>query len=615
MRFIFKLISLILNLISAECKINYVTNENPRTDHIIECAIEIANVNFNYRKQTVILTRDVDESISNKFLQYYEGTVIVEMKTGGQPPRQLVIILDSYYSFMRILGKLKPDLKGHSLLHSAVKILIVLLSKPHRLERINKVLWEYYATDAVIIIGDKTNKISMYTYFPYKNHRDCQNVEPKFIGYWNETVGLDVEIYPDKMRNMQGCPMYISTNKVFPATEQKIALQVIKKTIVRLLREALNFTSIISSRDYDSVDFDRPKNWSDCLNDVIIGATNISTCSHSFGIDRIGLLDYSMPYFRVSLAWMAPPTSPGPMWWRLLSPLNGYLWLVLLIVIIFVKSLPFIMKLKKVKRFCRQYFKNIDKLHNVAIRSWGVLVGQTIRVAPRRFRDFYIVGMWIWFTFVVRNAYQSVLIGALKYDGIVGNFLDLKETVDEGFTFGGRADMLAHFEHDPFIRDGYIVVPEEKFEQVFHEVLEGKRKFVVATSLEFAWTYCLSRGLVENQCGHVLPDSIMTVPLFVWTRRDSPFTRPLIILLPRLLESGLLERDTMKEIIPKTSKASEPTPLTSNQTLSCMLCLLLGYTISTIVFVLEVFNYRSTTLKELKKIQSIKITVVRRAPN
>lgn len=572
-----------------------VPPENIQQRTLINSASEIANENFNYLKDTAVISKDVGGDLIDLFVRGYNGTVLVETKKVEQPPRQVVVIVDTYNSFTKVLGMFRPDLKGRTLLSSAAKYLIILVGNCKRIDRITKILWSYHATNAAIVTNVR-NKIAIYTYIPYKDHLNCQDTEPTLIGYW-ERKPIS-QIYPNKMKNMKGCPIYISTNKLYhPSTESKISLQLIKRTIIRLLRDVMNFTPIISNRDYVSIDSDRAKNWSESLNDVIGGVANLSTCSIPLGIDRLGLLDYSIPYFRVKLAWLAPPVHFGPVWWRLLSPLNGYLWLILLIVLFIVTSLPFTLKIKPIKKFCYEYFKNIDKVQNVAIRIWGVLLGQPIKVDPKRFRDFYVVGLWIWFTFVIRSVYQSVLIGALKTETYVGNYADLKEALDHGYEFGGRAGMFAYFEYDSFIKDGFQIIPDDKFEELFHEVLEGKQKFVLATSLEYALAYCFYLDKTEEECGHVLPDSIMSVPLVVWMKMHSPFKRSLRVWLPRLIESGLLEKT-----IPKPSccsiRSPDPSPLTRHQMMSCLLCLLLGFTLAATVFFIELLRYKSKKIND-----------------
>ncbi|XP_022816816.1 uncharacterized protein LOC111349795 [Spodoptera litura] len=572
-----------------------------RRNDLINCAIEVANTNFNYRQSTLILYNDVDNKMVTDFVKAYQGTVMIESR-GIDPAKQVVIIVDNYQSFMRLLSKLKSDLRGRNLFNGGAKFLIVINSNRKKLDHITTILWNYYVTDVIILTKDKKNKVALFTYYPYRNHLNCQNTEPTLISYWKPGMCLR-DMYPDKMSNMHECPLYISTNKIYHqgGTDRKIPLQIIKKSIVRLLRDIMNFTPIISARDYISIDSDRAKNWSDSLNDVISGFANISTCTIPLGVDRLGLLDYSMPYFRIRIAWLAPPVGPGPMWWRLLSPLNGYLWLILLVVTFIVISLPFVLKFKRTKQFCNRYFKNFDKVQGAAFRVWGAMLGQTIRVAPRRFRDFYIVGLWIWFTFVVRNAYQSVLIGALKTDTLTGNFANLKETVDSGFKFGGRAGIYGHFEFDPLIRDGFEIIPEVKFEDVFREILEGKKKFVLATSLEYAFAFCLAQGKKENECGHVLPDSILTVPLVVWMKMYSPFVRPLSVWLPRMIESGLLEKEANLKTTYVPTINSDPSPLTQHQTLTCFLCLIFGCLISLIIFLLEILRKESSNYTIVKK--------------
>lgn len=591
------------NFVSA--KVSTPSEVNPSQDRIIDCAIDIANNNFNYVQITVVLSKDVEGKFVDHFLKSYKGTVILETKKEGQSPTQVVVLGDSYKSFLKILSKLKPDLKGRTLLSGGAKFLILLLGNDRKIERITKILWSYHATDALIITNDYKNRTAINTYFPYKDYLNCQNTEPTVLSYWkgnDKQRSQTRNMYLDKVKNMHGCPLYISTNKLYhPATEQKIPLEIIKKEMIRLLRDIMNFTPIISTRDYVSIDSDRAKNWSDSLNDVIAGLANISTCSIPLGIDRIGLLGYTMPYFRVRLAWLAPPIGTGPVWWRLLSPLNGYLWLILLVILFFVTSLPFALKLKTVKKFTHRHFRNIHLLQGVVFRIWGVMLGQPIRVAPRRFRDFYIISIWVWFTFVVRSAYQSVLIGALKTDTIVGAFTELKETIDEGYRFGGRGGILAHFDYDPLIREGFEIIPEDRFEGVFQDVIEGRSKFVLATSLEYSWAYCFAHGKKENECGHVLPDSIMTVPLVVWMKCYSPFVWQLDSWIPRFIESGLLEKNSVTKPPCCMLKSLEPTALNRHQTLSCFLCLFLGYAISFAVFCLELLRHKTKKQKQVKK--------------
>lgn len=601
-------ISFCVTLALSKIKLKYEDNFDTK-ERIVECALKIANREFDYRLQTAIMSKDVDEKFVNRFVQYYEGTVVIETTRDPFPPKQVVIIVESIHSFFKILAKLKPDLRGKTLLSTGANFLVLILSNPKRIERITSFLWSYYVLNVIIIVNDKKNNTALYTYYPYMDHLHCQNTQPSLISYCDDKH-LRRNIYPDKMQNMRGCPLYVSTNKLYhPNTEQKIPLQIVKKAILRLLRDIMNFTPIISTRDYVSIDSDRAKNWSDSLNDVITGVTNISISTIPLGYDRMGYLDYSIPYFRVRLAWLAPPIEPGPVWWRLLFPLNGYLWVFLMSVSFFINSLPFISKIKPVKNFCRRYFRNFDKLQGVAFRSWGMFMGQPIHVAPVRFRDFYIVTLWLWFTFVIRSAYQSVLIVALKTDETTGNFVDLKEAVDHGYRFGGRAGILTHFEHDPLIRDGFEVIPEESFEDVFKDVIDNKVQFVLATSLEYAWAYCVAQGRGEDVCGHILPDSIMTVPLVVWMKSQSAFVRPLAVWLPRFIEAGLLEKPPPQEMVLTPAftglKSSDPSALTMEQTASCLLCLFLGIMISTIVFVIEIVRPKLGKCPQNREIEFI----------
>ncbi|CAK1553033.1 unnamed protein product [Leptosia nina] len=575
-------------------------SQNEKTNDIISAAADIANSNFEHRRQTIVITSDVDEGVTSTFLQQYRGSVVVEAKMENIP-RQVVLLIQSYYSFVKLSGILKPDLKGKSILHSGAKFLIVLFSYPSRLEQIYSLLWDFYATNVVIIVKT-SGKVALYTYYPYKNPSDCANVAPTFIGTWTKITTGSQELYPDKMSNMNGCPLYISTTKVYhPATEKKIPLQIIKRSIHELLKNIMNFTSVIINRRYISIDSDSATNWSESLSDVITGTANISTSTVALGFDKVSLLDFSVTYFRIRLAWIAPPPSVRPALWKLLVPLNGYLWLILLVVTFFVKSVPYALRAKHVRAFSFRNFKGFGKLQGITMRTWGVLMGQPVKVSPRRFRDFYIIGLWLWFTFFIRSAYQSVLIGALKTDTTLGTFTNLQEAVDDGFSYGGRLGVLGYFEHDPLVRNGFQVISESEYEQTFRDILNSKKKFIMATSLEYAWTLCSAEAITEEECGYVLPDSILVVPLVVWMQKSSSFVKPLSVWLPRLIESGLLEKDSLQKPL-KDVKMPDQSPLTNKQAISCFLFLLIGYFLSIVVFACELFNKRSSSFRKFYQI-------------
>lgn len=586
-----QLTTILLYVQYSTAKLMIPDDTNVTQENMIKCAIKIANSNFSFRKETVIWFKDVEISLVNKFVMSYNGTVMVESKE-EELIRQVVVIVESFQSFIKIVGKLKPDLRGKSALNGGAKFLIILFSN-RKIERINSILWNYYVTEVVVVAKGHGNSILLYTYFPFKNHLNCRNTEPSLIGTWNEKFKLK-NLYPDKMRNMNECPLYISTNKIkYPLTEKKIPLEIIKKSIVKLLRDIMNFTPIVSVKNYISIDSVTARNWSDSLSDVIAGVANISTSTIPLEIDKFGHLDCSATYFRVRLLWLTSPISPGPGWWRLFSPLNGYLWLILLIIIFFVKSLPFAMKIPPIKRFCSQYLRNATKLRGTVFRIWGVMVGQPVYLAPKRFRDFYIIGLWIWFTFVVRSAYQSVLIGALKTETIEGNYANLIEAIRDGYKIGGRSGIYSHFEYDPMIKEHFEEIPEADFDNLFHDVLEGKKKYVLAMSLEYAFAFCNSQGKKDDECGHVLPDSIMSVPLVIWLKKYSPYLRPLSVWLPRLIESGLLQKDSDLKSAHCCQISTDQTPLTDHQIISCMLCLFLGYIVSFVVFIVEVFRFKT----------------------
>lgn len=107
--------------------------------------------------------------------------------------------------------------------HLYRKFLIALTESPKNhtstLDEVFGILWKNGLMDSHVLIQDANKSWSLYTFLPYQ--KDCSTLNHlKFesITKFNSSTSPDMSIdqlYPEKLRNFNGCPLYIP-GTVFP---------------------------------------------------------------------------------------------------------------------------------------------------------------------------------------------------------------------------------------------------------------------------------------------------------------------------------------------------------------------------------------------------------------
>lgn len=60
---------------------------------------------------------------------------------------------------------------------------------------------------------DKNAKV--YTFFPYTK-RHCTRIQSTFLLALNQSISIETLLFPNKLRNFFGCPIYLATYNVPP---------------------------------------------------------------------------------------------------------------------------------------------------------------------------------------------------------------------------------------------------------------------------------------------------------------------------------------------------------------------------------------------------------------
>lgn len=108
--------------------------------------------------------------------------------------------------------------------HLSQKFLIVLTlngqDSASALEEANHVLWKNSLIDSHVLNQDATHSWILHTFLPYQNGCFTPSqlrLESFTISNFSEPMSLSKsQVYPEKLKNFNGCPIYISSTTFYP---------------------------------------------------------------------------------------------------------------------------------------------------------------------------------------------------------------------------------------------------------------------------------------------------------------------------------------------------------------------------------------------------------------
>lgn len=108
--------------------------------------------------------------------------------------------------------------------HLSQKFLIVVTQPSHNytitLNGVFEVLWKNSLMDSHVLIEEKTNLWSLYTFIPYQS--DCLTLDSLKLATFtpnNFTADINLseqDLFPEKLNNMNNCPLYIAPSYLDP---------------------------------------------------------------------------------------------------------------------------------------------------------------------------------------------------------------------------------------------------------------------------------------------------------------------------------------------------------------------------------------------------------------
>lgn len=131
------------------------------------------------------------------------------------------------------------------------------------LDEVFEILWKNNLMDSHVLIEEKPNIWSLYTFFPYQN--DCLTLKILKVAIftpYNFTVKLNVSLenlYPEKLRNLNNCSFYVAPAFIEPFVSYRRNSRLpdvesqfdgIDINIIKHISKALNFKIVFKRSEY-----------------------------------------------------------------------------------------------------------------------------------------------------------------------------------------------------------------------------------------------------------------------------------------------------------------------------------------------------------------------------
>lgn len=205
----------------------------------------------------------------NEILYQLQSTVVVQLEGAtdfAETKRKRVhniIFIDSYESFWTFFSSMSPSLFEYQGFY-----LFVLTTYSHQQYPIMKEIFDWLWTDYIVnanivwLAPQNDDEAILYTYYPYTRFF-CGKAVPIQLNQFRFGVWLQSQssFFPEKMENLHGCPLTVSTVfsppfMIFKQRENgEIYTDGIDGVLLRVLAQRMNFSVIlIQVDDQGSVD-------------------------------------------------------------------------------------------------------------------------------------------------------------------------------------------------------------------------------------------------------------------------------------------------------------------------------------------------------------------------
>ncbi|XP_065365319.1 uncharacterized protein LOC135958342 [Calliphora vicina] len=443
-----------------------------------------------------------------------------------------IIIIDSFKSLER------TNLAENNKNYDSLEYYFIFLQThddqaAKEMELIFKYCFNNYWLHCNVMVQSSKGELFVYTYFPFKEN-NCFQTHPEMINKFKGDGFENEEIFPNKLENLQGCPMKLTTwdsppfvvnktNKRYP----KLRVTGFEMIMLTAISETMNFTV-----DIEWISFYRNQSPdAGLLTKLQHHETNITMgfFRHTNERDKIAtptFVTYYVPLISLILRKRASHESMG----ILTFPFDRITW-ILMFVSYAVVGIINVLQSKEIKGGIFQTFE--------------VIIGITIKDVPKTTSTRVRFMTTLLSSFILRSVYQSLLFYLFRNNFYQSPPITLNALVAEGYKVVCTELTQQFLLYVPQIENKTLplLVTNSSSEMSPMRYVEYHRNesLVAISIIEFALRY-VREELTFGTALRVLPMKVKDQQIGFYLTKHSYLVDRFNNYILRLHESGLLDK-------------------------------------------------------------------------
>lgn len=558
---------------------------------LIHYIVNIAICGFNWNYLLLVVFHHSFGDCASRFIKLYGRPLNVVSGLTNQfsisDIKQFVLFIDNVKDFeVKLLS-----LARYKFNNSGRYIILCNSNEDNGCSEIEimKICWKYKMTNIVYVNKNSDNNLQSFSYNLF-SYGECNNTDPVRLETYRSSYDKIkcIDYFPKKYTRYESCSLTVSTFLQPPFMNFTYSGQPfgVDGDLLLLIAEALNATLKVMTpvRGHGWGLLEDDGKWSGSLGDIYEEIADFSMTSSAVNQIRYSYFQISSHYNSFDLVWVTRPTQMMAEWLKIFMP-YGFRARIVLNALMIILAIAMVLLKYTLWNKLRMYVDIDDIDLSAILYAWMSCMGLPFLRFPKNFTLLFLILLWIWMTFLLRNIYQAALASALKTNKSVQPILTLHEAMEAEYLLGGSPSLMDYYKDDHVVYNNWVKIDPIDIDDVILNISKGWN-FVLALNIETGKNF-LSKHRGERQL-HILHEKVLTSPIILYFKKYSPFFEPINSVLMRLVEGGFAQaiyrNNTAKEVL---FKSDEMKPLGFKEFEGCLLLLTIGYIISGTAFIIE----------------------------
>jgi hypothetical protein len=326
----------------------------------------------------------------------------------------------------------------------------------------------------------------------------------------------------------------------------------------------------------------------------------------------IGFAEATIPYFYKTVSWYVPCPNPASRWTSIYKIFGLQVWVCYGAVAILAVIVMWLLAKYETKLHIRESSNYMTIMHCI-YNVWAVFTGVSVPQKPISLSLRIFFTAWVWYAVAMTTVYQTYFFGFLVNPGFEKGITTLNELMESGIDYGYPGD-ISDIKFSDSTYD--IIWKNRKICKTIYKCLQRviERKDFATIFDSFHAEYFRTKLLFHNIQVPVctIQEDIMLFRVSMYMAKGNPLLHSFNKIITHIFEAGLFGKwwnnfllssklddhpidddDTKFSDFVTDELNTDYAPFSLTQLRVVFDTLLIGYIISTFVFVVEVLYYRA----------------------